>query len=56
VKKEKKTKAIPLPPPSPPLPKLPSTSTPVAHRTRKAVSKPPSHSIQSSINENWITY
>jgi hypothetical protein len=55
VKKDKKTKEIPLPPPTP-LPKLPSTSTPVAHRTRKAVSKPPSRSIANSVSEDWITY
>ncbi|KAK3606650.1 hypothetical protein CHS0354_035644 [Potamilus streckersoni] len=58
VKKDKKTKEIPLPPLPPPTPlaKLPSTSTPVAHRTRKAVSKPPSRSIAKSISEDWITY
>lgn len=56
VTKEKKTKVIPLPPPPPPTPLPKLSSTPVAHRTRKAVSKSPSRSIAKSISEDWITY
>ena len=47
MKREKKNKAIAFPPPS-----LPSTSTPVAHRTRKHVSKPPP---LKSLSEEWVT-